>query len=94
MSNYKISEVMNGKSPAFSISMSNDQVRACDYAIRSHDALTDRVAKLELSLMKIQTVVGVQSVQGACWDDEIAMEHSEAVDAVFKMATKALENKS
>jgi hypothetical protein len=50
MSNYKISEVMNGKSPKFSLSMSVDQVKACNYAIQSHDALAARVAELEGAL--------------------------------------------
>jgi hypothetical protein len=69
-------------------------IAIAEWNTRHDDALTSRVAELEASLKKIRNVVGVQSSQGACWDDEIALEHSEAVDTVYKMATKALEDKS
>lgn len=39
MSDINISKVMNGKSPAFSVSMSDEQVMACDYAINNYDKL-------------------------------------------------------
>jgi hypothetical protein len=110
MSNYKMSEWFAGKlysddSYNNGTTITDDHgvilltggkytILAAKKAINSHDALKARVAELETALKKIRNVVGVQSSQGPCWDDEIAMEHSEAVYTVYKMATKALEDKS
>lgn len=63
----------------------------CCEIINQHDKLTDRVAELEALVLKIRNITGVQSTQGACWDDEIALEHSEAVSKVYELSNQTLK---
>ena len=44
-----VKEIMNGENPAFSVSMSDEQVRVCTDAVSQHDTLTNQVAELEKS---------------------------------------------
>jgi hypothetical protein len=66
----------------------------CRWNTRHNDTLTAKVAELEALVLKIRNIAGAQSEQGACWDDEIALEHSEAITKVYNLARKALEAES
>jgi hypothetical protein len=59
-----------------------------------NDDLQARIVELEGVIRKIHNIVGVQSEQGASWDDEVAFEHSEAVSKVFEISSEALKDKS
>tara|TARA_R110000868_G_scaffold125265_3_gene331026 strand:- start:7089 stop:7451 length:363 start_codon:yes stop_codon:yes gene_type:complete len=63
-------------------------------AINTRDTMQASIVELKAVVRKIHNIVGVQSEQGACWDDEVAFEHSEAVLKVFEISKQALKDNS
>ena len=65
-----------------------------DEFTREAEKMQARIVELEAAIRKIHNIVGAQSEQGACWDDEVAFEHSEAVLKVFEISKQALKDNS
>tara|TARA_R110000851_G_scaffold209158_1_gene361562 strand:- start:1201 stop:1446 length:246 start_codon:yes stop_codon:yes gene_type:complete len=57
MSDIKIS-VMNGKNPAFSVSMTDEQVKYCTNAANEHDNLVEQNAALRAALVELMDKAG------------------------------------